>query len=32
LPQDEWRSAHPNLARLAERMAQRDSCARTVQT
>jgi glutathione S-transferase len=32
LPQDEWRSSHPGLARFAERMAQRDSCARTVQT
>ena len=31
LPQDEWRSAHPNLARFAERMAKRDACARTVQ-
>ena len=32
LPQDEWRSSHPNLARFAERMAKRDSCASTVQT
>ena len=32
LPEVEWRKAHPGLARLAERMARRDSCARTVQT
>jgi glutathione S-transferase len=32
LPEVEWRGAHPNLARFAERMAKRDSCARTVQT
>ena len=32
LPEVEWRRAHPNLARFAERMAARDSCARTVQT
>ncbi|MBI3916389.1 MAG: glutathione S-transferase N-terminal domain-containing protein [Betaproteobacteria bacterium] len=32
LPEVEWRGAHPDLARFAERMAKRDSCARTVQT
>ena len=32
LPEVEWRGVHPNLARFAERMAKRDSCARTVQT
>ena len=32
LPEVEWRGAHSNLARFAERMAKRDSCARTVQT
>ena len=32
LAEVDWRRAHPNLARFAERMATRDSCARTVQT
>jgi glutathione S-transferase len=32
LPAIAWRATHPNLARFAERMAQRESCARTVQT
>jgi glutathione S-transferase len=32
LPEVAWRAAHPNLARFAERMARRESCARTVQT
>ena len=31
LPQVEWREAHPNLARLAERLAQRESFRRTTQ-
>jgi glutathione S-transferase len=30
LPQVEWRDAHPRLARLAERLAQRESFRRTV--
>jgi glutathione S-transferase len=32
LPEVDWRGVHPNLARHAERMAKRDSCARTVQS
>ena len=31
LPQIAWREAHPNLARLAERLAQRESFKRTTQ-
>jgi glutathione S-transferase len=31
LPEVNWRSAHAALARFAERMSARDSCARTVQ-
>lgn len=32
LAEVDWRKAYRNLARFAERMATRDSCARTVQT
>ena len=32
LAEVDWRKAHPGLARFADRMAARDSCARTVQT
>jgi len=32
LAEVEWRGAHLNLARFAERMAKRDACARTVQS
>jgi glutathione S-transferase len=32
LPEIKWRETCPHLVRYAERMAQRESCARTVQT